>query len=467
MKNILHLFIITLCLTCFSQHVNGQMEIHIKVNGIPCDSVKIQSFNWQKKSGTNIVQPYSSEVIFKDKKSLKPGMYWLTTDTTQQALFIVSANKKQKLTMTLNDQSLAFENSPENSTYLEYVEKMRDFDGQMEALNQRFQSSQNLPQYMLRTLADSLTAQAHRIEKARLIYEQKLITDNPGTLLASIVSMNKSIPEMPAECYNNPALAQEFIVAHYFDNFPWSDPRIFNTPIAENKFKDYTNLIYQWDRMELDTFVIQTLQAAKVNDSSYLHLFDRLEWDLGWYMSDYKVEHTYIKMLKEILTCPWIEQKRRLYYEHELATINKNLNGQYANDFRFVNEKGDTTSLYAFKSEYTLLFLHNPTCHTCQKVRRMIADYSELNKAIASGRLNVLTIYVENDEKIWKNYLRGEAAPNYHHGWNFDQTIEGNDLYETRTIPYMFLLDKDKRVIRKNILYNEIEDYIRYLKINN
>ena len=27
----------------------------------------------------------------------------------------------------------------------------------------------------------------------------------------------------------------------------------------------------------------------------------------------------------------------------------------------------------------------------------------------------------------------------------------------------MFLLDKDKRVIRKNILVNEIEDYIRKL----
>lgn len=467
MKNNLHYIALILCLILSMASVQGQKDIHIKISGISCDSVKIQSFNWKKRSGTNLVQPYSNEVVFKDKQSLKPGMYWITTDTTQQALFIVSASKKQKLSMTLTEQTLSFDNSPENNAYLEYVEKMKDFDNQIGALNQRFQSSQNLPQYMLRTLADSLTAQAHRIEKERAAYEQAQIEKNPKSLLATIICINKSIPEMPAQYYGNSKMAQQHIISHFFDNFPWNDPRLFNTPIAENKFKEYCNLIYQWDRPDLDTFVVQALQAAKINDSSYLHLFDRLEWDLGYYMSNYKVEHTYIKMLQEILTCPWIEQKRKLYYEHELATINKNLDGDIATDFRFVNEHGDTTSLHAFQSEYTLLFLHNPTCHTCQQVRKTIANFSELNKAIASGKLNVLTIYVENDKNVWKKYLSGEAAPNYHHGWNFDQSIENQDLYETRTIPYMFLLDKDKRVIRKNILYFELEDYIKRLKINN
>ena len=72
---------------------------------------------------------------------------------------------------------------------------------------------------------------------------------------------------------------------------------------------------------------------------------------------------------------------------------------------------------------------------------------------------------MEKDEKVWKHYLENEANPSYMHAWNFDTSIEDNKLYETRTIPYMFLLDKDKRVIKKNILYNEIEDYIQYLKI--
>lgn len=462
LTSIFSIFLVSFC----TIQIFGQVDIRIRLTDVPCDSVRIQSYNWEKKSGTDWAMPYSSEIIFKDKKPLKPGMYWLSADSNKIALFIVSAEKKQKLSFQISNGSITFEDNPENTHYQEYVKQMNLFDSQMDALNNEFQSSRNLPSYMLQTLADSLTARARRITQQRTTYEQKVIHENPHTLLASIVAMNIPIDEMPPSYYGNQMMAQQYIIEHFFDHFPWTDSRIFNTPIAENKFKEYCNLIYQWDRPDLDTFVVKALQAAKINDSSYLHFYDRLERTLGFYMSDYKVEHTYIKLLQEILTCPKLEEKRRVYYEHELSTINKNLSGDYAPNFRFVNEKGDTTDLYSFNSEYTLLFLHNPTCHTCQMVRNRIAQYGALNRAIESGRFNVLTIYLENDESIWSRYLRTEAAKNYHHGWNFDLSIEEQSLYETRTIPYMFLLDKDKRIIRKNILVNEIEEYINYLNIN-
>ncbi len=317
---------------------------------------------------------------------------------------------------------------------------------------------------MLRTLADSLTARATRIQQARRQDEEKTIQEHPGSLLASIVSANMAMPEIAPSLYGKPKLIQEFILNHYFDHFPWNDPRIFNTMVGEDKMTDYINFVYQWDRADLDTFIIRDLKkAASINKDSYLNFFDRLERDLGYYMSNYKVEHTYIKMLQEILTHKDIEEVRRIFYEHELATINKNLDGSIAPDFNFIDEKGDTTSLHKFQSNFTLLLLHNPSCSTCREVRHRISQYKVLNDAIESGKFNVLTIYLENDTNLWEQYLRSEAAKNYHHGWNFDQSIEEKSLYETRTIPYMFLLDKDKRIIRKNILYNELEDYIKML----
>ena len=100
------------------------------------------------------------------------------------------------------------------------------------------------------------------------------------------------------------------------------------------------------------------------------------------------------------------------------------------------------------------------------QVRARIANYPALNNAIDNGNLKVLTVYFENDKDVWANYLKNDANPHYLHGWNFDQTIENENLYDTRTIPYMFLLDKDKRVIKKDILVNEIEDYIQQLGID-
>ena len=453
------LFIFT-AYSCFAQ-------LNITINcQSTCDSLQLLSYNWQKKSGTRLVVPYSESVTFKQKTPLKPGLYWLAKDTNRITTIIISSEKKQKLSLTINpEEDITFNNNAENTQYQQYLFKMLDFNQQRNALDQEYKEAQGLPAYMLRTLADSLTARAQRIQAARIAYERKLIQDNPKTLLASIVATNISMPEIPANYYNNPPKIQEFIMQHFFDNFPWNDPRIFNTPDAEEKFKEYVDFVYQIDRPELDTFVVEALKASSINATSHQLFFERLDKDLGYYMSNYKVEHTYIKMLQYILATTDLEKIRRTYYEYELSTINKNLNGSIAADFRFVNEKGDTNNLHSVHSEYTLLFLHNPTCSTCREVRRRIANYEWLNKAIASGRLNVLTVYMEKDEKVWKHYLENEANPSYMHAWNFDTSIEDNKLYETRTIPYMFLLDKDKRVIKKNILYNEIEDYIQYLKI--
>ena len=114
-----------------------------------------------------------------------------------------------------------------------------------------------------------------------------------------------------------------------------------------------------------------------------------------------------------------------------------------------------------------ILYLQHPTCPTCREVRGRMANFPALNSAIAKGNLKVLTVYFEDDTNIWNNFIHSsEANPAYFHGWNFDQTIEEKHLFDTRTIPYMFLIDKDKKVIRKDILVNEIEDYIKRLGID-
>ena len=51
------------------------------------------------------------------------------------------------------------------------------------------------------------------------------------------------------------------------------------------------------------------------------------------------------------------------------------------------------------------------------------------------------------------------------HGWDFQHTIEEQQLYDLRVIPYLFLLDKDKRVIKKDLPGDEISDYLRRLNL--
>ena len=451
----------------FTMACMAQVSIHIDIKGDKTfDSVFVRS-EAKLQTKKYLSAPYSPSVTLQDKESLKPGMYEILGDSTYLAVIFIPSEKNQKFSLTIDGENVTFANSRENTAYYDYLRGMIGYNKRLDSLNEEFQRAQRtLPQYMLKVFVDSLSANARRINDEMRTYQRKTAVANKGTLMGSVVATATYLNDPPQEVVSDRHLFQSYYIEHFFDNFAWNDPRIFNTIVVEQKLKEICNMIYQYDNPEYDTFVVAALNQAKVNQTSYEYLFDALEHVLGSNISPYKVEHTYIAMLKDALAYPKLDENRKRRYTRELGFIDKNHAGDTVPDFRLVLANGDTTTFYAIESEYTLLYLQHPTCPTCHQVRNRMKGFDKLNRAIESGKLKVVMVYFEDDPKVWDNYIHSsEANPKYLQGWNFDQTIDDKDLFDTRTIPYMFLLDKDKVVIKKDLLVNEIEPYIDYLKI--
>ena len=411
--------------------------------------------------------PYSQSVTLRDQESLKPGMYEMMGDSTFLGVLLIPSEKNQKYIIRIDKEQLTFVNSRENTEYYRYLNGISAYNRRLDSLNEEFQRAQrNLPQYMLKVFVDSLSAQARRINNEMREFQRSTAAAHKGTLMGSVVATSTYLDDPPQEVFSDRLLFNFYYTEHFFDNFAWDDPRIFNTVVVAQKLKEFCNMIYQMDSPQLDTFVVEALNKAKVNQTSYEYLFDALENVLGRNISPYKVEHTYIAMLKDALRYGKLDEDRTRRYTRELGYIDKNHEGDLVPDFNMVLSNGDTTSFYAIGSEYTLLYLQHPTCPTCHQVRNLMAGFEKLNRAIESGRLKVVMVYFEDDPQVWGNYINSsEANPKYVQGWNFDQTIDEDNLFDTRTIPYMFLLDQDKRVIKKDLLYNDIEPYMEQLRI--
>ncbi len=459
--------ITTVLMLMLATAMMAQVSIHIDVKGDKSyDSIFVKSpAKLQTKQVLKAV--FAPSVTLQDQESLKPGMYEIFGDSTMLCVILIPSEKNQKFSLKIDDKDVVFSNSKENTGYINYVSDMAEFNKRLDSLNGLFQDAQkNMPQYMLKVFVDSLSASARRINQEMREYQKQTAAKNAGTLLGSVIATSTYIEDPPQEVVTNRRLFQKYYLEHFFDNFAWNDPRIFNTPIVVHKLKEYCNMIYQIDNPEYDSLVVDALNRAKVNQTSYEYLFDELEHVLGSNISPYKVEHTYIAMLKDALQYPKLDENRERRYKREMGFIDKNHAGDTIPNFNMVLANGDTTSMYDIQSEYTLLYLQHPTCPTCHQVRNRMKDFDKLNKAIASGKLKVVMVYFEDDPKVWSNYIKSkEANPNYLQGWNYDQSIDDNNLFDTRTIPYMFLLDKDKVVIKKDLLVNEIEPYIEYLKI--
>jgi thiol-disulfide isomerase/thioredoxin len=125
--------------------------------------------------------------------------------------------------------------------------------------------------------------------------------------------------------------------------------------------------------------------------------------------------------------------------------------GRQTNDFNFFKPSGQKARLYAIKADYTLVFFYNPECEACKTYRAMLANSSIITRQVKSGRLKVLAIYVDKDIALWKRHLP-EMPGDWINGRDSKDFLFKNKVYDLHAIPTIYLLDKIKKVILKDVL---------------
>lgn len=461
-------FFILSLLVCSSVFLQAQnFVLNINSTGIKADSIHFQVFDKKRDFKDSIVIPFSEKAVVKQKGIMPAGYYRVMADSNMLFELLISENKKQNLTVTTDaDANVVFANSEENANCLAYNRQSEIYAGQRAALQKQFtDAQQTMPQYMLQTLAQNLMAQDAEIQREDSIYKEKVMAENPGTLLASIIRFSFELPQPPQHYYQNRGMLMHYYAEHAFDYFAFEDVRMITTPMAVYRLREFCGNLLYMQPTEGARLTDVLLTKAQTSPETYLFFFNWLEKTFGAIGTSYWNEEIYRTMLRNALDYKDLTSSKHNACQREYDLLNRNLEGTQIPDFHILWSDDTKTSLYDVESEYTLLYFQNPDCPTCTEVRGRLAVNEDLNKAIASGRLKVVTIYFEDDEALWRRYLAEKANPNYLHGWDYLNEINSKNLFDLRAIPYMFLLDKDKKVLKKDILENEISDYLHHYQL--
>lgn len=465
MKN--NILLLCMIFTLTSLSVQGQ---GYKIN-FSHDKTEHDSLYFQKYNGTTFVTQQrianSPTVVFKGKEMLTPGMYQITGDSVTLAEIIISSSEKiDRLSISVSGEDIVFENNPENAAYVAYIKEMYQYRKIMGEYEKEFQDLQksSMPDYMKQNMADNIMGKAQATELAHKTYQEDLIKTHEGNLLASIVKAGLEIPPPPQNFYQNRMLLYSYFAEHTFDSYPFEDERLLYTQMTSDKIKEYAGLLYEFENEDGAPYLKMLLKKMRISPKTYYLFFDQLEKVLGSIYSPYRSEDLYIIMLQDALTLPELEEARKVRYTRELSLININLRGSQLPDFEIMLANDSITSLHKIQCNYMIIYFQNPDCPTCISVREAMSKMPTLIQAVNNGKVKVLTVYFEDNEKLWRKYLKEAANPSYLNGWNYTHNLEQDNLFDLRTIPYLFLVDKDKRVIKKDLLINEIEYYIRNLK---
>ena len=229
----------------------------------------------------------------------------------------------------------------------------------------------------------------------------------------------------------------------------------------EQKFADWTSVMEYagygvWSKA-VGNLYERALACEKKDTSSqvfetFVELFQKYYYDPN---SPLRNEDVYYHFVSRYASYEALSDLERGKYEREARLCALNMIGTKAADFRFADRRGKVINLYDIKAEMTLLFFSNPGCEACMQIINVLREEPVIASQIASGRLVVVNVYIDEDIQAWREYMP-IYPEEWYNGFDPDYVLRSNEIYAVRAIPSLYLLDAEKRVILKDAPENKV-----------
>ena len=298
--------------------------------------------------------------------------------------------------------------------------------------------------------------------------------------LASCGGRNAPAPFTPAAfpqvqvpgVLEDPSECEAYVLEHYWDAFfelegPSDTTYIQGVPVAEVE-QALANYIMICEGAPLPKAQAGILRAFELAEKAQQRDTSSRVYRLTTEMVSKYLYDPNSPMRNEDLYLPWVRaaavspctaENMREAYRYEARMCSLNQFGSYVPDFKIRDARGTVFTLYSVKAEYTMLFFSNPGCAECKNIVDQVMSRSYVNDAIASKKLAVVNVYIDEDRKAWRSYVKNYPS-SWRSGYDPKLVIRTDELYNVRAIPSLYLLDKSKRVIMKDAPTEKVMMYL-------
>ena len=266
-------------------------------------------------------------------------------------------------------------------------------------------------------------------------------------------------PSLPL-CIQTEEGKQAFLAEHYWDNLNLKDTTCWKD--REQFEITFVNYVYAVGSQEINT-ADRCIEAFMNKLLPYGPWVKKILQTAEFYLYDVESpianEAMYVPFLKTALKAKVFSEEERLKYEFQLAVASKNNPGKQATDFSFVDVRGKRCSLYNKVKKLTLLCFSDPDCESCQKTTQRLKESRVINGLLNQGALELLMIYTEGDRQVWNRMRKGYPA-HWTLGFDEQECIRLEGLYELRAMPTLYLLDANCRVLLKDKPLEVVEGFL-------
>lgn len=486
-------------LMIISTAISYGQKLKFKVAGQPDTTVHLVKYNGAKLYYADTAVMKGGYVEFNGAKQ-QPGMMGLLLPG-QQLIEIIYNNEDVELETKGPNfvENMKVKKSEENKLFNDYVKFMtakktvaQKLHTDMTGLNKEDAGYKELEK------------QLDVINKEVELYQKDFIKAHSSRFVGKMIKMtiDVEIPEAPKDAegtVTNTDFRYHYYRDHYFDNVDFTVDGLVNTPVFGNKIDYYFSskmLIQHWDTI--------LKHAYKLIDEKMKPGSKAFEYTVSYVTSTYGksnqmgMDKVYVMMADKYYCTRNAEGKSPAFWmtEEKLEELCEKINvqkhlvmGVKAPNIILPDtldrpwDKLNWINMHKIDAEYTILYFWESECGHCKKITPKLAElydkklkdrnievvaigkasgdsYQKWKDYIVKNKLNFINVGVtENVLKVAKEDAR-QLVPRF-------TTLESLNVHSTYDIfstPRVFVLDKDKNFIAKQISISQLEELMDRLQ---
>ena len=396
--------------------------------------------------------------------SLAGGMYLLVLPPDNQFLQLLidpaDVTFKVRTKRAALVEAATIKGNSDNALFYDYLQLLGEQRPKAEALRKQLEAKPEGAQ------AD-VQAQLDKVNAKVVDRQTEILEEHPTSLTAAVVRLNQPLnppkyPELPEEEQRNAQL--RWMQQHYFDQLDLTDDRLARTPFLQQRADFYTeNFIVQHpDSLvrAIDYLLAETGPAQENYKFLLVHFLNKFAKS-----KQVGMDAVYVHLAQRYYCAgkaPWTEAEQLEKICDNAKTLAPLLIGQPAPDVQLQTREGQKLRISEIESPYTVLLFWRPDCGHCKKSAPQVVEFAEKWQPKGVRLVSVCTKFTKDVPKCWE-FIDERGFGDFLNLVDPYHQSRFQTLYDLKSTPRIFVLDKDKKIVSKGIGAEQLDEVMEFL----
>ena len=403
--------------------------------------------------------------IFQADSLLIPGVYMLVLPPENEFVTLLINENEQRFSVKTDARNITekieIKGSPDNTLYYDYSNYLNH---QVAQLGQYRQAA-----------AESVDAAEQEKYKKQFneevgkirAYQLEIIEEYPLSLTASLikVELENEIPDFShAAASEREYLRYAFRKKHYFDWIDMQDERLLRSEALFEKVDYYLNRLTHARPDSVNVAVDKILDLFPPKSKSFKYYLDHLM--LSYASSNYVgMDAVYVHIVENYYAkglAPWVAEDDLAEMVDDVTHRKHLLLGKTAPNVQMQLRDGTPFALHDVQANFTVLYLWQPNCSHCKKSLPFMKDFYQKFKDKGVKIFAACTKTNKQIPKCWE-YVDENEIGEWTHAVDPFLKSRFVQKYMAKKTPKIFILDKNKTIVMKDIGAEQLEEVMNDL----